>query len=453
MRRYLPSDCTFSFERLAINQEQVEQYGLPTQPAKDTRDGWSETVELEAMTSETLLALCRGCIERHIDQERLRRLQLVETAERETLEHILTSLWTGRIVMVTTTARPPRPQAVSIIVDGIPDELKQRRQWVLWKYEWRATRQVACGSGRRNPSGRTAATRSLTNRRRGPRSRQRGPWYQLHPDHYDGIGFVFAEDDEFCGIDLDACRCRDDGRLTEWSASIINSVGSYAEVSPSGEGVKLVVRAKLPIPSKATGRVAKPKNVETFGDKKPEVAMFDKRRFWCMTGRRLNGTPATIEARQQEVEAVFAQYFGSKSKPSRKATSTASRNGKVTEETGRVNRGVPSRVLEKAKADNEPFCTKSTRGTTTHPAARIKTKAWQNAVALLREFGCTPAARASVEAIPEIPEADPMMELIRTHYSKTPRYLAGNTPPRDQVDDDHCDDQVEADEVDADEVS
>jgi P27 family predicted phage terminase small subunit len=73
-------------------------------------------------------------------------------------------------------------------------------------------------------------------------------------------------------------------------------------------------------------------------------------------------------------------------------------------------------VLRAAEADAQPYCTKSARGTTTHPAARIKAKAWSNAVALLKEFGCTPAARASVDIPPPAP-ADDMLEMIRRHYN------------------------------------
>ena len=136
-----------------------------------------------------------------------------------------------------------------------------------------------------------------TNRRRGPRSKGCGRTTG-HAERFDGIGYVFAEDDEFCGVDLDACRCADDGRLTSWATAIVSSVNSYCEVSPSKEGVKLIVRGKPPIPDK-NGTHRKLHDVETFGDKSPEVAVYDKRRFWCLTGHRVEGTPATIEPRQE----------------------------------------------------------------------------------------------------------------------------------------------------------
>ena len=156
--------------------------------------------------------------------------------------------------------------------------------------------------------------------------------YRLHPERFNGIGYVFAEDDEFCGVDLDACRCADDGRLTSWATAIINSSASYCEVSPSNEGVKLILRGKLPIPDKQTGRAAKLHDVDKFGDKTPEVAVYDRRRFWCLTGHRVAGTPASIEPRQHAIEELFQHYFvanGRKNSPGKTSNGKTS-NGRAT---------------------------------------------------------------------------------------------------------------------------
>lgn len=92
MRRYLPKDAEFIFERVAINQSQIEELNLPTRPPKSSKGGFTETVELEAMTTEQLHGICRDCIERHIDFEMLDKLRLVESLERETLGRILNTL-------------------------------------------------------------------------------------------------------------------------------------------------------------------------------------------------------------------------------------------------------------------------------------------------------------------------------------------------------------------------
>ena len=54
---------------------------------------------------------------------------------------------------------------------------------------------------------------------------------------FDGVGFVFSEDDHFCGVDIDDCII--DGELTEEAQALVDRLGSYTEISPSGTGVKI----------------------------------------------------------------------------------------------------------------------------------------------------------------------------------------------------------------------
>ncbi|HEX4000196.1 MAG TPA: phage/plasmid primase, P4 family [Pirellulales bacterium] len=121
----------------------------------------------------------------------------------------------------------------------------------------------------------------------------------------DGVGYVFAEHDSFCGIDLDACHDPATGKLTLWAQSIVKGLGGYCEVSPSGYGVKIFVRAK-PRPGHS---VFKPKNVPTFGSKSPEVAIYGSGRFFCITGQRYAESPATIEDRQRELDALCSELW------------------------------------------------------------------------------------------------------------------------------------------------
>jgi hypothetical protein len=93
IRRYLGEhESNFHFQRVAINEEQIREYQLPTRPPKDSRGGFTETVELEAMTTADLHRICSGCIEQHINWQSLVELKRVEAAERETLSIILQNL-------------------------------------------------------------------------------------------------------------------------------------------------------------------------------------------------------------------------------------------------------------------------------------------------------------------------------------------------------------------------
>jgi hypothetical protein len=104
---------------------------------------------------------------------------------------------------------------------------------------------------------------------------------------------MFAKDDGTAGIDLDGCRNRETGEIAEWAMSLIRSLHSYTEISPSQEGVKIWVRAVLP-----AGR-----------RKKPGLEIYDRGRYFTLTGRHLVGTPRTVESRQDEVEALIHKEF------------------------------------------------------------------------------------------------------------------------------------------------
>jgi putative DNA primase/helicase len=91
-----------------------------------------------------------------------------------------------------------------------------------------------------------------------------------------GVGFVFhATLNPFAGIDLDNCRDPHSGVLTPWAQSIIAAFNSYSEVSPSGCGVKIIVRGKPSHNGKKAGAAGTA--IECYGDK----------RYFALTGWEL----------------------------------------------------------------------------------------------------------------------------------------------------------------------
>lgn len=114
-------------------------------------------------------------------------------------------------------------------------------------------------------------------------------------DSYDGIGFVFTEGDPFCGVDLDGCVELETGEIEPWAAEILDELDSYTELSPSGEGLHVLVRAKLPEGGRRKGR----------------IEMYDRGRFFTITGHHLDGTPRQVENRQEKLVALHARLFRS----------------------------------------------------------------------------------------------------------------------------------------------
>jgi hypothetical protein len=122
------------------------------------------------------------------------------------------------------------------------------------------------------------------------------------PDLYDGIGRMFAPEAAFAGVDLDDCRAPETGEIEERAMSIIRRLHSHAEISPSGKGVKIWCRAKLP-----AGR-----------RKKPGLETYDRGRYFTLTGWHLAGTPYSVEPRQVEIEALLREEFSEPERQPRK---------------------------------------------------------------------------------------------------------------------------------------
>jgi hypothetical protein len=81
-------DCSVpSVERVALTEEQITSYGLPTRPTKregnkHARGFEGDSVELDALPSSELRTLVSECIERHISQTELEVLREAERSER-----------------------------------------------------------------------------------------------------------------------------------------------------------------------------------------------------------------------------------------------------------------------------------------------------------------------------------------------------------------------------------
>jgi len=167
----------------------------------------------------------------------------------------------------------------------IPPELKAPPQWVTYK-----------------------ADKTPVNPKTGGNAQADNPttWgeFSQAAKHYDaykkngiaGVGFEFSANDPYTGIDLDRCRDLATGEIEAWARTIIDRLASYTEVSPSGRGVHVLVKAKVP----------------PGGNKKGKTEMYSQGRYFTMTGQHLEGTPTTIENRQAELEALHKEIFGQK---------------------------------------------------------------------------------------------------------------------------------------------
>ena len=206
--------------------------------------------------------------------------------------------------------------------DNIPAELKERNQWIVWKYIDR--------------KGQIAKVPFQTD---GTPAKSDDPttWTTFEKavsvsHNYSGIGYVFSEADNFCGVDFDSCFDPETNVMAEWAKPWIKKLNSYSEISPSGCGVKVWIKGKFTEP---TGKKVGLKQYPKIKDKEAGCEIYDHGRYFAMTGRRLAGLPTIPEPRQEELNEVFKQFFKS--------------NGNGNGQTSEPAKIASSSVIERAR--------------------------------------------------------------------------------------------------------
>jgi hypothetical protein len=149
--------------------------------------------------------------------------------------------------------------STGIAADQIPAELKSRPRWVGWRYgEPR--------NGGKRPkipiNIRTGKPADVTNP---------ADWCDFETafanvGNYDGLGFVL-NGDGICAIDLDNCF-DSNNELEPWAGEIFDSIDSYWEISPSGQGLRCFLKGQLP----------------KAGCRKGGIELYSDKRFVTFTG-------------------------------------------------------------------------------------------------------------------------------------------------------------------------
>jgi hypothetical protein len=179
-----------------------------------------------------------------------------------------------------------------VIAEAIPLALKQRDQWACWKFIERHGKRTKCPYHAKfhwkassvNPQ--TWCSYDAA-------------WIAYQRSGYDGIAYMFSEDDPFCGIDLDDCL-DEQGNLL-WGNELLELLDSYTEISPSGRGLKLFVEAKKPEFARCKAQVDG-----------HDIEIYDRNRMFCVTGIRFEGVSGDVQNRQAELDRLCAEFWPAK---------------------------------------------------------------------------------------------------------------------------------------------
>lgn len=109
---------------------------------------------------------------------------------------------------------------------------------------------------------------------------------------YTGVGIEL--DAGLVGIDLDGCV--HDGLIDQWAQDIVDRIGSYAEISPSGTGIHIICGAS----AEATGPIGR-------ADHTRGIEIYNHGRYFTVTGDAINDR--RVRYATKEVQELMAKEF------------------------------------------------------------------------------------------------------------------------------------------------
>lgn len=174
-----------------------------------------------------------------------------------------------------------RPSALPVQPAAIPTSLKEIPRWLLWRH-----------TKRKKPDGSTFWAK-VPYQANGKSASTTDPatWCSYSDafdawvlGDFDGLGITLGADIQ--GIDLDDCRDPVTGELTDLAQEVLDRVDGYAEVSPSGTGIKLFAKTNLD-----ASRTKKEMGVE----------LYREGRYFTVTGHVLGEGHLDLSAEVQDL--------------------------------------------------------------------------------------------------------------------------------------------------------
>lgn len=157
---------------------------------------------------------------------------------------------------------------VPVEPDGVHEALREFNHFVVWKAIPKEDGEGFTKVPYNSHTGHKASStdsRTWTSFEEAVASYVQGEW--------DGMGFVFSSGDPFTGIDLDKCRNPQTGEIAQWAKEWIDRFDGYVEISPSGNGIHIIIKGK----SLHNGK-------GTVNGKQVEI--YSTERFFTLTGVR-----------------------------------------------------------------------------------------------------------------------------------------------------------------------
>ncbi len=180
-----------------------------------------------------------------------------------------------------------RSQIVSVEASRIPQALKDVPRWAIWKAETKVDIEGVTKLDKVPYCSLRPFEKAKSNDPASWSDFDAALSAYLDRDRTRADGLLFALGDGFAAVDIDDCVDPATAVPTESARQIIADVDSYSEQSVSGAGVRIFAFGP-----------------EMKGIRFGSCELYSRHRFMTVTGQHIDGTPTTVQAREERLEGL-----------------------------------------------------------------------------------------------------------------------------------------------------
>lgn len=198
---------------------------------------------------------------------------------------------------------------------GLPEELRALPHWVLWRWE----------TAKAKKDGTPGKLTKVPFQSNGKKAKPNDPstWvdydtalHAFRTGDFDGVGFCLMGA-ELAAFDIDDCRNPETGQIHPWALEKVRAAGSYAEVTVSGTGLRIIgmgqgdyVQRKLSVTDGVSCELYR--NCE---------------RYIVMTGNRLEDSPAELLNVDEILDQTLTELDQKKPKKEKGSSASSTSGG------------------------------------------------------------------------------------------------------------------------------
>lgn len=196
---------------------------------------------------------------------------------------------------------PPRPDVIEMEYDSIPHTLRGMDHWVCWKQKLIENKDGSQRWTKVPVDVESGGFASSTDPETWTDYTNAASYCRRSDTDAVGLGFVVSEDDAVIGIDIDDCRDPDSGDIDPVVVELLRHTETYAEVSPSGTGIRIFVLGDSTV-----------EECEADLPREAHIEMYDTGRYLTVTGHSIDYCPDDLEWDDDTLSEFEARVSGGK---------------------------------------------------------------------------------------------------------------------------------------------